>query len=124
MIHAGVTRAAAWMQAAAATSGAACGSARAADDAAREKMRPGDYSYFRNWDVSEEGMAGGWQGENVISLGDGLYFGHPFGITSGEDIIKHLNGAREKDSNVTASLLDVRARIGAQILEHDQDPYG
>ena len=86
--------------------------------------KPGDYAYFKNWDVSKSGMDGGWQGENVIFLGDGLYYGHPFGVTSGEAIVEHLNEYRKRGSTRSASLLDLRANIGRSILAQDKDPYG
>jgi protein-glutamine gamma-glutamyltransferase len=57
-------------------------------------MRIGDHGYFSNPDVSPTARAGGWNGENVISLGGDRYFGHPFGVTDSAEIIRHLNGVR------------------------------
>ncbi|MHC4831374.1 MAG: peptidoglycan-binding protein [Planctomycetota bacterium] len=88
-----------------------------------DMVKPGDYAYFSNWDVSKAGFEGGWQGENVVSLGDGLYYGHPFGVIAGSDIVSHLNENRKEGSTRSASLMDVRARIGASILSNDKDPY-
>ncbi|MFC1707569.1 hypothetical protein ACFL59_12270, partial [Planctomycetota bacterium] len=103
---------------------AARGNEVAADERGQAQVKPGEYTYFKNWDVSKSGFEGGWQGENVISLGEGLYYGHPFGVISGEDIVEYLNGHRKADSPRSASLLDIRARIDASILKHDRDPYG
>ncbi len=58
-------------------------------------MRPGDHAYFHNPDVSAAAVAGGWNGENVIILGDDQYFGHPFGITSSAEIIEKLNSVKD-----------------------------
>ncbi|MCK5688470.1 hypothetical protein KAI87_04325, partial [Myxococcota bacterium] len=66
----------------------------------------GDWRYFKTWDADEVGVFAGWQGENVIYLGratapgdsydigDEIYFGHPFGISSADHIIESLNGNR------------------------------
>ncbi|MCC6807818.1 MAG: hypothetical protein IT381_10360 [Deltaproteobacteria bacterium] len=53
-------------------------------------MKPGDAAYFDNPGVTPEGHAAGWRGENVIYLGNGMYFGHPLGIVSHDAIVKHL----------------------------------
>ncbi|MHC4831130.1 MAG: peptidoglycan-binding protein [Planctomycetota bacterium] len=60
------------------------------------KPKPGEYRYIRNWDVSKKGKAAGWQGENVIYMGNGKYYGHPFGEASADAIVSHLNGHRKK----------------------------
>ena len=39
----------------------------------------------------------GWNGENVIYLGDGKYFGHPFGISDKPTILAYLNSVRRTD---------------------------
>ena len=54
-------------------------------------LAAGEHGYIRNWGVSPEAVRGGWYGENVIYLGDGKYYGHPFGIATGETIVKFLN---------------------------------
>lgn len=64
----------------------------------------GTYGYIRNWDVSKIAREGGWQGENVIALGNGIYFGHPFGVETGENIIKYLNTQRIENAKRSASL--------------------
>lgn len=89
----------------------------------KKDLRPGDYTYFKNWSVSLKGYNEGWQGENVIFLGNGKYYGHPFGIVSAKEIVDHLNEHRRKEANVkSASLLDVRASVDPSILKHDKNP--
>lgn len=92
------------------------------DPSAIPEVPPGEYTYFRNWDVSKEGFDAGWQGENVIALGDGLYYGHPFGVVSDDEIIKHLNQNRKAGSTQSATLLNLRARIGRDVFKHDLTP--
>jgi len=86
--------------------------------------RPGEYRYFRNWDVSDEGRAGGWQGENVIYLGGGNYYGHPFGVASGETIVSYLNTQRTEGSTRSASFQHVSGFLTRDIFKLDQDPNG
>lgn len=93
-----------------------------ASPAEAARVKPGDYSYFKNWDVSKEGFEAGWQGENVISLGDGLYFGHPFGVVLADEIVTYLNQNRNEGSTRSASLLDLRARIDPKVLDYDEQP--
>jgi protein-glutamine gamma-glutamyltransferase len=52
----------------------------------------GDRCYFRNPQVDPE--ASYLQGENVIVLPDGRYYGHGVGITTGEQILRMLNAHR------------------------------
>lgn len=52
----------------------------------------GDRCYFKNPQVNPEVME--LQGENVIVLPGGLYYGHGIGITSAETIIRVLNANR------------------------------
>jgi len=92
--------------------------AMSAEDA--KKVKPGDYTYFKNWSVSLSGYNGGWQGENVISLGGDKYYGHPFGITTGKEIVAYLNQHRQPNAKKEASLLDVRARLDPSILREDK----
>ncbi|RME71306.1 MAG: hypothetical protein D6776_10440 [Planctomycetota bacterium] len=98
------------------------GEERPATEAEKKLVKPGEYTYFRNWDVSKEAFEGGWQGENVLYLGDGLYYGHPFGVVSGEDIVEYLNSARKAGATRSASLLDLRARIDPSVFELDEIP--
>ncbi|TNE51185.1 MAG: hypothetical protein EP343_03600 [Deltaproteobacteria bacterium] len=87
----------------------------------QKEVLPGDYAYFKNWDVSEAAFKGGWQGENVIYLGKGKYYGHPFGITEGTKIIDYLNKHRKTGSTRSASLLDLHARVHEDVLAYDKN---
>ncbi len=69
---------------------------------------PGDRRYFANPDVSP--VTPEWQGENVIDLGDGTYYGHGIGIYKADAIIKALNRHRTEDADETAHLLDSAGR--------------
>ena len=53
---------------------------------------PGDRRYFANPDVDP--YTPEWQGENVIDLGDGTYYGHGIGLYPAKTFIKLLNGNR------------------------------
>jgi len=88
----------------------------------KSRVTPGDYTYFKNWDVSPEAFRGGWQGENVIYLGDGMYYGHPFRVISGEKIVAYLNKHRNPGSARSASLLDLHARVHSDVLDYDRNP--
>jgi len=70
---------------------------------------PGDRRYFDNPDVNP--VKPEWQGENVIDLGDEMYYGHGIGIGNAEDMINELNSARIEDAKQSAYLLDVAARL-------------
>lgn len=95
----------------------------AATDKDKADLKPGDYTYFKNWSVSLPGYNAGWQGENVIFLGDGMYYGHPFGIVSAEEIVDSLNEWRRTGRNIkSASLLDLRASVDPSILKEDKTP--
>lgn len=80
--------------------------------------RVGDHAYFSNPDVTERARRGGWNGENVIVMGEDLFFGHPFGITSGGEIIDHLNAVRRRDIDHPreASLGGPVYRLDADVL--------
>ncbi|MNO12027.1 Protein-glutamine gamma-glutamyltransferase [compost metagenome] len=65
---------------------------------------PGDLLYFNNPDFSPETPE--WRGENVIKIRENLYYGHPFGIVTGERIIASLNRNRRPGSTRSAFLTD------------------
>ncbi|HEU5139988.1 MAG TPA: protein-glutamine gamma-glutamyltransferase [Bacillales bacterium] len=69
---------------------------------------PGDVRYFKNPDVNPLHME--WQGENVIDMGNGLYFGHGIGIRPAEAILAGLNERRKPGADDTAFLMDEAGR--------------
>ncbi|MEW9095971.1 MAG: protein-glutamine gamma-glutamyltransferase [Clostridiaceae bacterium] len=73
---------------------------------------PGDCQYFRNPDVNPATPE--WQGENVINLGDGTYYGHGIGITTADGIIIALNMNRKRGATRSAFLLDFAVRLNAK----------
>ncbi|MBZ9686884.1 protein-glutamine gamma-glutamyltransferase [Clostridium estertheticum] len=75
----------------------------------RSDYLPGDRRYFDNPDVNP--VKPEWQGENVIDLGNGIYFGHGIGIGNAEDIIIELNKFRIEEAKISAYLLDSAARL-------------
>lgn len=75
----------------------------------RSDYLPGDRRYFYNPDVNPEKPE--WQGENVIDLGNGMYFGHGIGIGNAQQIISVLNKYRIEQAKDTALLLDTAARL-------------
>lgn len=80
----------------------------------QEDYLPGDCRYFKNPDVNP--MTPEWQGENVIDLGDGTYYGHGIGIETGEEMISALNDYRKEGSETSAYLLDSATRPGFKYL--------
>ncbi|MCG8538844.1 MAG: protein-glutamine gamma-glutamyltransferase [Clostridia bacterium] len=77
---------------------------------------PGDCRYFKNPDVDP--LTPQWQGENAIDLGDGTYYGHGIGITSGDGIINALNRFRSEGSTKSAYLLDSATRPDFKYLSY------
>lgn len=74
----------------------------------REDYLPGDRRYFKNPDVNP--LTPQWQGENVIDLGNGLYYGHGIGINNANIIIQELNKNRDENADESARLLDSAGR--------------
>jgi len=69
---------------------------------------PGDRRYFSNPDVNP--VKPEWQGENVIYLDNGIYFGHGIGVGNSDKIISELNEFRTEDAKTSAYILDSAAR--------------
>lgn len=69
---------------------------------------PGDRRYFSNPDVDPRTPE--WQGENVIDMGDGTYYGHGVGRHHGATFIRELNGNRRPGADREATLLDTAGR--------------
>ena len=69
---------------------------------------PGDRRYFANPDVDP--VTPELQGENVIEMGGGLYYGHDIGIRTADQIIKALNQSRIEDADDSAYLMDSAGR--------------
>ncbi len=69
---------------------------------------PGDCRYFVNPDFDPEKPE--WQGENVIDLGNGQYYGHGLDIGDANHIIKSLNKYRKSNSTQSAYLKDSSIR--------------
>ena len=74
----------------------------------RADYLPGDRRYFKNPDVNP--LTPEWQGENVIDLGNGLYYGHGIGIHKADMIIQLLNKNRSEDADESAKLVDSSGR--------------
>jgi len=69
---------------------------------------PGDVLYFDNPEVHP--LTPQWQGENVVFMGNGLYYGHGVGIRSAREIIMALNSKRAPFAIQSAYLLDQASR--------------
>jgi len=75
---------------------------------------PGDCRYFKNTEVNP--ISPEWQGENVIYLDDGVYYGHGLGILSSEKIIEALNKKRISGAKVSAYLVNSAKRPNFKYL--------
>jgi len=69
---------------------------------------PGDRRYFANPDVNP--LTPEWQGENVIDMNHGLYYGHGLGKYNAATIITELNNNRKEDADDSAYLMDSAGR--------------
>jgi protein-glutamine gamma-glutamyltransferase len=85
-------------------------------------LAPGDRGYITNWDVSSAGRTAGWSGENVVYLGEGKYYGHPFGIETAEHMIEYMGNHRNPGSTRPASHSTMLGSINASILAEDKVP--
>lgn len=77
---------------------------------------PGDCRYFKNPDVNP--LTPELQGENAIDLGNGTYYGHGMGITTGEGIIRILNRNRKIGAKRSAYLMDSATRPDFKYLHY------
>ncbi len=82
---------------------------------------PGDCRYFKNPDVDP--LNPEWQGENVIDLGNNIYFGHGIGIADAEKIIEKLNKKRISGSKVSAYLMNFAKRPNFKYLSYKYDSF-
>lgn len=69
---------------------------------------PGDVRYVKNPDVNPQHMQ--FQGENLIDLGNGTFYGHGFGIGSVQEVIAGLNRNRRPGADQSAFLMDEATR--------------
>ena len=69
---------------------------------------PGDRRYFANPDVDLQNPE--WQGENVIDMGDGTYYGHGMGRRRGAEVIAELNDNRRPLASRSAYLMNAAGR--------------
>lgn len=84
---------------------------------------PGDILYFANPDYNP--AKPWWQGENVVDLGRGLYYGHGAGIKPAEALIDFLNEERRPGAIRSAYLVHQATRPGFAYLSGFSDnPLG
>lgn len=76
---------------------------------------PGDRRYFNNPDVDP--LHPEWQGENVIDMGNGIYYGHGAGKKSAKWFIDKLNKLRKEDAKVSAYFMEEAGRPDFNNLE-------
>ncbi len=82
---------------------------------------PGDHTYFKNPDFDPSNSA--FQGENVIYLGNGEYFGHGIGLVTERQLIEGLNGLRRPGARRSAFRDDFELRLaGNAVAALDKRP--
>ncbi|MGI5892912.1 MAG: protein-glutamine gamma-glutamyltransferase [Bacillota bacterium] len=84
-----------------------------------EDYLPADRRYFANPDVNPETPH--WQGENVIDLDNGLYYGHGIGKYGADTFIKVLNNNRKEGAERSAYLMDSAGRPNFKRLSYLYD---
>ncbi len=82
---------------------------------------PGDCLYFKNPDVNPDTPE--WQGENVIQLIDGYYYGHGIGIKTANGIIRELNRNRRYGSETSAYLMDLIVKPDFRYLGRRREEF-
>lgn len=82
---------------------------------------PGDCLYFKNPEVNP--LTPQWQGENVIDLGNGKYYGHGVGIRNAEGVIEALNKQRISEATQSAYLLRSVTRPNFKLLADNYYTY-
>ncbi len=75
---------------------------------------PGDHTYFKNPEFDPSNSA--FQGENVIYLGKGEYFGHGLGIVTERELIDSLNSLRRPGARKSAFRDDFELRIDPKTI--------
>lgn len=70
---------------------------------------PGDVVYFKNPDVSP--FTPEWQGENTISMGNNLFYGHGIGVRNPPEIVYYLNLHRYPFAMISAYMTNYNTHI-------------
>ncbi len=78
-------------------------------------LLPGDHVYFENPEFHPDHSA--FQGENVIYLGDGQYYGHGLGTGTAEEIIQSLNELRKDGATQSAFRKNFELRLRPEVLD-------
>ncbi len=81
---------------------------------------PGSYGYIEN-DATAEGDALGWTGENVIYIGlsdqgEPLYYGHPFGISTADEIIDELYHYSKPNAD-RPDFLEFHSKLSGSVIQ-------